>query len=880
MGLATINIRFTADLRGFSTEMQNSMRRIGAFGNQMKAVGQGMSMYLTAPILGAGAAAIKFASDYNESLNKVDVSFKDSAAGVKDFAKTSLESFGIAEGTALDLASSYGDMGTSLGLSTDKAAKMSTSLVGLAGDLASFKNISIDVANTALAGVFTGETESLKKLGIVMTEANLQNFAYSRGLKIKIADMDQASKVNLRYAYIMSVTKNAQGDFARTGGGAANQMRIFQESLKQVAQQFGSIMIPAFTKAIVYVNGLIKSFGSLSEGTKGMIITVAAVVAATGPLLTVFGSMLTFVPNLITKFNALKTTLMGVNAVIVANPYTAAAIAIGLIAAATYGWYSSTKNVVTSQEALNKAVADGNKNAATEVGTLDKLYASATNVKGSIVERKKAVDQLQELYPAYFKNIDDEAIKNGTAKTSYDELRNAIFNKARATAVDAKIQEIANDRVDKEIDLQDKKKEALERIQKAQKALKDAGIDKNTQPNDVAGGAYVYGKLKANLNGAAKDYKEADAAIKEYSAEGVKAIQNLLDAKKVYADKTTKLTDNEKKLAEAAAAAAAADLAKIGDANAKKAGTIAFYNEQIEGLQKLQKEIPTTNSAWKIYESQIDAIQKKIDALQNKGVKIPKPQIPEGVDFKGIDLNIPYYEDQIARYKKAQDQFSTNNEEGRRKYQEFADKIKDTELIIQDIKGGDAVVANLDLIKSKSQELKEIVADAALPALTDAFSQMGEGIVASLGLAKTGFGGFIAEMIKTVTKLLAMMLAASISQSIAGATASGASTGPLAIFTTPAFIATAVAGVLGAFAAIPKFEYGGIVGGSSYYGDKIMARVNSAEMISNTDQQKRIWGAMNGGGSGDIYLNGGFDISGDKLQLILERAEKRKNRIG
>jgi chaperonin cofactor prefoldin len=873
MSLASINIKFNADLRGFSTEMQNSMRRIGAFGNQMSALGQSMSLYVTGPLLAAGAASIKFASDYNESLNKVDVSFKDSAASVKDFAKTSLESFGIAEGTALDLASSYGDMGTSLGLSTDRAAKMSTSLVGLAGDLASFKNISIDVANTALTAIFTGETESLKKLGIVMTEANLQNFAYSRGLKVKIADMDQASKVNLRYAYILSVTKNAQGDFERTGGGAANQMRIFQESLKQAGQQLGSVMIPAFTKAIVYINGLIKSFSGLTQGTKETIVVVAAVVAAIGPMLTVFGGMLTFIPNLITKFNALKTSLIGLQAVIMANPYAAAAVAIGLIAAATYAWYVNSKNVASSQDLLNKAVAEGNKNSATEVGTLDKLYASATNVKTAVQERKAAVDKLQELYPAYFKNLNDEVIKNGGAKTSYNDLRDAIFNKSRAMAIDNQLQANANDRIGKEVELQDKiiaaRKKYIDLVKNPPKdetsVVSNGGID-----------IITFKSGKEAIKEAGQDLANYKTQLSQFYVDAKKQDASLLTAKQQYAAKTGKLAENE--IAVNAAVAGSIDGVATSAEKLAKAGTVAFFEKQISDLQKLQKEVPTTNKGWKTYENQINAVKDKIDALQNTGIILPKPQLSQEVDFQPQSLNIPYYEEQIARYKSLQNEFATNNEEGRAKYQLYADKIKDTELIIQDIQGVDTVVASLDLMKSKSQEFKEMLADVTLPALTDAFSQLGSGIVSSLGLAATGFQGFIGGMAQTITKLIAMMLASSISQSIAGATAAGVATGPASIFTTPAFIATAVSGVLAAFLAIPKFETGGIVGGTSYYGDKILARVNSGELILNNNQQRAVLGAMNGGGDSSIIPS--IKIQGSDLLVVFDRANARKNRIG
>lgn len=183
--------------------------------------------------LAAGAAAASagifklttMASDLDETLNKTDVAFGDSSTAVKAWSENSIKSMGLSKQTALDMTALFGDMGTSMGIPQNEAANMSMSLTQLGADLSSFKNIGIEEATTALNGVFTGETESLKRLGIVMTQANLEQFAFSQGMTKGIKDMTEAEKVNLRYAYVMSKTANAQGDFVRTGGGFANQLR-------------------------------------------------------------------------------------------------------------------------------------------------------------------------------------------------------------------------------------------------------------------------------------------------------------------------------------------------------------------------------------------------------------------------------------------------------------------------------------------------------------------------------------------------------------------------------------------------------------------------------------------------------------------------------
>ena len=326
-------------LGGIGVAADKLVGKLKNVGEKMSKIGKSMTTYLTLPLAAIAGASIKMASDFTESLNKVDVAFKSSSKEVRKFAETTLETFGIAEGTALDMAALFGDMATSMGVPTNKAADLSTAMVGLAGDLSSFKNINIKEVTTALNGVFTGETESLKRLGIVMTQTNLKQFALSQGMSDNIEVMTQAQKVQLRYAYILEKTKNAQGDFARTSDGSANQMRIFSESVKELSVAFGEILLPYFTKAITYVNGVVKGFVNLSPATKKIIVVVAGLVAVMGPLLIGLGFLMTTVlPGLLVAFASLSSAVVfsaGVfktlTTVMLANPFVLIAAGIAAI---------------------------------------------------------------------------------------------------------------------------------------------------------------------------------------------------------------------------------------------------------------------------------------------------------------------------------------------------------------------------------------------------------------------------------------------------------------------------------------------------------------------------------------------------------------------
>jgi len=314
MGLGLVGkltVMFGADFKGFDKSMKNAQKKLGRWSRDANRIGNQLTTNLTLPIVALGAGAVKLASDFEESLNKVNVSFGESSKEVEAFAKTTLKSFGLAEGSALDMAALFGDMGTSMGLTQKEAAGMSTSLVGLAGDLASFKDINIDIAQTALASVFTGETESLKKLGVVMTQANLQQFALEQGINKTIKQMTQAEKVQLRYNFVIAQSSNALGDYARTSDGVANSTRSLQESVKELGQQFGKELLPLASDVIKTLRGVVDRMRGMSDENKKLAINIALVTAAFGPLFKAAAAFLSVVQKLIIFIPRLYAVIMG-----------------------------------------------------------------------------------------------------------------------------------------------------------------------------------------------------------------------------------------------------------------------------------------------------------------------------------------------------------------------------------------------------------------------------------------------------------------------------------------------------------------------------------------------------------------------------------------
>lgn len=284
------------------TKMQEAGTKMDAWGKKVQGLGAKMTLAITTPLTLAAKKMITAASDYEENLNKVDVAFKNNAQSIKDWAETATEAFGLSKNQALEATSLFGDMATSMGFTTLESANMAMTLAGLAGDLASFKNIEISQAMTALNGVFTGETESLKLLGVVMTEANLQQYAFSKGINKEIKDMTQAEKVRLRYNYILDMTKNAQGDYARTADGTANSMRTFEGAVDNLNIALGQKLLPVFTPLIQDATDLINKFAEADPATQKMVLGFGGIALAAGPVLTVFGGAVRGIGYLVKGF--------------------------------------------------------------------------------------------------------------------------------------------------------------------------------------------------------------------------------------------------------------------------------------------------------------------------------------------------------------------------------------------------------------------------------------------------------------------------------------------------------------------------------------------------------------------------------------------------
>lgn len=350
-------IRVDGDTKAAEGQVQSGMSRIGS---TMTKAGVAASVGLTVPILAGAYKATQAASDLAESASKVGVVFEGQAPKIRKFAESAATDLGMSEQKALEATGTFGNLFRALGTGTKPAADMSTSLVTLAADLASFNNANPEDVLLALRSGLLGEAEPLRQFGVSLSAARIEAEALASGLVKPIAngtklaesamkvreanykaaaalkehgkdsweyekaslavtkaeeahaaaakgtvpELTAAQKAQAAYAIIQQDTALAQGDFARTSDGLANQQRILTAQFQDASATLGTLLLPIGTKVVKMVNGMLTGFKGLSPQAQKVVAVLAGIAAAVGPLLIIGGKLAKSVTLISAAFGA------------------------------------------------------------------------------------------------------------------------------------------------------------------------------------------------------------------------------------------------------------------------------------------------------------------------------------------------------------------------------------------------------------------------------------------------------------------------------------------------------------------------------------------------------------------------------------------------
>lgn len=280
--ITQISISAASAIKNMAIKISSSFSMITKSGKGLNSVVLNLGNLLKTAVLFKGAqglmnfskTAIGLGSDITEVENVVDTAFGSMASKAYNFASTASKQFGLSELAAKQYSGTMMAMLKSSGIAQDAASDMSTTLAGLAGDIASFYNIDTDVAFEKLRAGIGGETEPLKQLGINMNVVNLEAFAMSKGINKSYNEMTLAEQTMLRYSYILAKTGDAQGDFNRTVDSFANQWRLLKLNIQSVSAVIGQGLIAAILPAIKALNKLMEKLMDVAEAFRNFVYTL------------------------------------------------------------------------------------------------------------------------------------------------------------------------------------------------------------------------------------------------------------------------------------------------------------------------------------------------------------------------------------------------------------------------------------------------------------------------------------------------------------------------------------------------------------------------------------------------------------------------------
>ena len=253
------------DNRGFIKGIRGMTGQVDGLRSAVRRLGAAITaVFAVKAVVDFGKKAVQLGSDVAEVQNVVDVAFGELSGQAEEFAQTAITQFGMSALSAKKTASTYMAMAKGMGLASQEAADMAITLAGLSGDVASFFNISQELADIKLKSVFTGETETLKDLGVVMTQDNLKAYALSKGFQKSYDAMSQAEKVALRYRFVLDSLALASGDFARTQDSWANQTRILSMQWQEFMGILGQSIITVLKPVVKWLNAVLSHMIALA----------------------------------------------------------------------------------------------------------------------------------------------------------------------------------------------------------------------------------------------------------------------------------------------------------------------------------------------------------------------------------------------------------------------------------------------------------------------------------------------------------------------------------------------------------------------------------------------------------------------------------------
>ncbi len=284
--------------------IKSASQRLKEAGDAAAQVGRKMSMAITLPLAGGAAAAAYLAGNAAETQGKFEQVFGEMSQDAQDWAEAYGDAVGRATTDLQDMLATTGAIVKAMGITGEASVEFSEQVAQLAVDMGSFHNASDIEAFNALRSAITGEYEPMKRFGVIVNEAKVEQELLNMGIRGGTKAATDAEKAQARMNIIMRATVDAQGDAERTAGSFSNQMKALEADAKELGESIGADLLPAAQRGIEIVRRLITGFKNLDSGTRGVIIAVGGLAAAIGPVVFIGGKVVSTIAALRAAYTA------------------------------------------------------------------------------------------------------------------------------------------------------------------------------------------------------------------------------------------------------------------------------------------------------------------------------------------------------------------------------------------------------------------------------------------------------------------------------------------------------------------------------------------------------------------------------------------------
>ena len=559
-----VRVRFTGDVSDLQRAFTTAERRVDDFEKRTQRLsasltraGKALTLGVTAPILGLAAVVTKAASDMGESMNAVRVVFGDAGKAVTDFAKTAAAETGLSAVEINNAATTIGAQLQNVGISAEGAAQQAINLTKRAADMASVFNTDVNSALDAIKSGLRGELDPLEKFGVGLSAVAVKAHAVESGLIAAGEEMTDQQKVVARLGLLFEQTAGTAGDFVNTSDSLANSTRILKADLANAAAELGQQLLPIATELVGKLRELLERFTALDPGTKKIIVVMAGLAAALGPVLLIAGKV---GPAIL----AIKTAMLAA-----AGPVGLIAGAVAVLAVGVIKLITAVRRYNDEQELMDRAL-EGTLTTVEEVAAAEAVLAEQqTRVNkliqqeidarnDAIAENERFAASVGEGHPAIERAENDiRQAYVDTAKSIAENLTPTVERLGRIEAALAGQRELFAARDEAEAQAEIDRSNARIKAQAEQIALELQGITI----------AETVGEIRMGLNAAELSRIAAIQKAREEAAESENALlQRTLD--RYFANLEARKDADEKAAAESLLLAQQTEAAKVSIADA------------------------------------------------------------------------------------------------------------------------------------------------------------------------------------------------------------------------------------------------------------------------------------------------------------------------